>query len=340
MVRITCPKCGAGTDNPAQKFCTQCGSQLPAMPAPAGNIAGIPAWAIAGAVILVVIVAHAILSPLLTQVISGSTSSAGAAGTGQAQPVPGSTTATPLPVTPQPAVTTLPATTVTTATTPPTTVPRTTKVTTRQTTTATTIATTVITVTPEPEGTTLITMSVTSIPAQPPSDSYTSATPGAPALDPSSLETRIHELINVQRQQNGLSTLSYDSFLADIARGHSYDMVLRNFFEHENPDGQNARARGDEAGYPCIRDFGTYYTEGLSENLYQGYRYNTYMTAPNGTIVQYNWNTVEQIANQAVGGWMNSSGHRENILDYRLQQEGIGVAFSADDKIYVTENFC
>jgi len=147
-------------------------------------------------------------------------------------------------------------------------------------------------------------------------------------------------LINIQRQQNGLSTLSYDSFLANIARGHSYDMSLRNFFEHTNPDGMNARARGDWAGYPCVRDYETYYTSGISENLYQGYRYQTYLTAPNGTIVSYNWSSIEFIANQAVNGWMNSEGHRENILDYHFQQEGIGVSFSSYDKIYVTENFC
>jgi uncharacterized protein YkwD len=56
--------------------------------------------------------------------------------------------------------------------------------------------------------------------------------------------------------------------------------------------------------------------------------------------VSYKWNSLEEIANQAVTGWMNSEGHRKNILDDHFQQEGIGVAFSTDNKIYVTENFC
>ena len=346
MVRITCPKCGAGTDEPSQKFCTQCGTELPTLPVYSGKHAGIPVWTIAVAAILVLAVAAVILSPLLMQALTGSTSSAGSAGTVQEQPVAVPTDATALPLTTPPPVTTpLQVTTqpeppVTTIVTPVTTTIPTKATVQRTRATVSTSATTAITATPEPEGTTLITLSVTRIPEQPPGDTYSSTTPGAPYIDPFALETRFHEMINVQRQQNGLSPLSYDSFLASIARGHSYDMVLRNFFEHENPDGLDQRARGDAAGYPCIRDFGTYYTEGLSENLYQGYRYNTYLTAPNGTIVQYNWKTVDQIAEQAVNGWMNSDGHRKNILDYHLQQEGIGVAFSSDDKIYVTENFC
>jgi uncharacterized protein YkwD len=191
-----------------------------------------------------------------------------------------------------------------------------------------------------PKVTSQITLAETWIPEQPSADSYVSTTPGAPAIDHTALEARIHELINVQREQNGLSELSYDSFLADIARGHSYDMVLRNYFEHVDPDGKNAKARGDSAGYPCIRGYRNSYTEGLSENLYQGYRGSTYVTDPNGTIVTTSWNSLDQIAGMAVTGWMNSEGHRRNILNANFQQEGIGIAYSADDKVYVTENFC
>ncbi len=188
--------------------------------------------------------------------------------------------------------------------------------------------------------TTVITLEVTHVPRQPPSSSYTSGTPGAPYIDPAVLERRVHELINNQRQQNGLSALSFDPFLADIARGHSWDMVTRNFFEHMNPDGLLARDRGVAAGYPCIRVVkgGSY--NGISENLYQGTRYASYYSNSAGVITAYNWSTADEIAERAVAGWMNSSGHRHNILTSRYEYEGIGVAFSSDDKIYVTENFC
>lgn len=116
-------------------------------------------------------------------------------------------------------------------------------------------------------------------------------------------------------------------------------MATRNFFEHENPEGKNARARGNAAGYPCIRDMGTYTYEGISENLFMGYRYSSYLTT-NGVITSYNWSPMDEIAERTVDGWMNSPGHRENILTEHLFREGIGVAFSSDDKIYITENFC
>jgi uncharacterized protein YkwD len=344
MVRNTCPNCGVVTDDPSQKFCTRCGTKLPDLPAAAAATPGIPAWAIAGTGIVIVLLLAVVLWPMLVPVISG-TSSTGPAGAGTVNPIMTPADITPVPTTPT-STSTPPSQTV--VTTPPTPVPTTIlpvkAITTMPATTIpvtkTTPPTTVVTVIPTPEFTAQITLSVTQIPVQPPVSTLTSKTPGAPYIDPAALEARIHELINVQRQQNGLSTISYDPFLADIARGHSYDMVLRNFFEHENPDGKNARGRGEAAGYPCVRDFGTYFTSGISENLYQGYRYHSYLTAPNGTIMAYNWSSVDYIANQAVNGWMNSQGHRENILDYHFQQEGIGVSFSSDDKIYVTENFC
>jgi uncharacterized protein YkwD len=334
MARIFCPKCGAGIDDPLQVFCTSCGAKLPV---PAGTHANIPAWALAGAAVLAIVVIAAVLGPGLMQAVTG-TSPAGLAGSGQAESVTQSPAATLVPTT-APPVTTAPATTV--ATTKPT--PATTRTAAR--TRATVSVAQTFTVATEVEtvgaaGTSQITLAQTYVPEQPTSSSYYSPTAGAPYIDHTALEARIHELINVQREQNGYSSLSYDSFLADIARGHSWDMVLRVFFEHENPDGQNARARGEEAGYPCIKDYGTYYTSGLSENLYQGYRYNSFWTAPNGTITSYNWNTMEDIAQQAVTGWMNSEGHRKNILDSHFDREGIGVAFSSDDKVLVTENFC
>jgi uncharacterized protein YkwD len=178
------------------------------------------------------------------------------------------------------------------------------------------------------------------VPLQPPADSYTSSTPGAPYIDPGALEVRIHELTNAQRQQNGLPALTYDPFLADIARGHSWDMVSRNFFEHMNPDGQMARDRGDEAGYPCIRIIGLYTYSGLSENLYQGHRASAYYTNAEGEVTSYDWKTAEEIAQVTVNGWMASPGHRENILAQHLSCEGIGIAFGPDDKVYATQNFC
>ena len=62
------------------------------------------------------------------------------------------------------------------------------------------------------------------------------------------LESEVHQLVNVQRQQNALPVLSQDLELAEIARGHSKDMALNNYFEHENLAGQTAADRGYAVG--------------------------------------------------------------------------------------------
>jgi uncharacterized protein YkwD len=347
MERITCPRCGAGTDDPSPKPCFFSGAEpLPVQSAaPAGDRAGIPAGVIAVLGIVVIIVAAVLMFPHLFGTLLGSLP-AGQGDAGQAHQVtvtqdvipPLETTP---PVSPGIPETTIPAVASTvpaTITNPPLVYPPVETIAACQTVTST--ATAISTETSVPMVTSQITLAETWIPEQPPVESYISSMPGAPFIDHSALEARIHELINAQREQNGQSELSYDSFLADIARGHSYDMALRNYFDHTDPDGKTPKARGDDAGYPCIRGYRNYYTDGIAENLYQGYRYNSYLPAPNGTTVSYKWNSLEEIANQAVTGWMNSEGHRKNILDDHFQQEGIGVAFSTDDKIYVTENFC
>ncbi len=348
MARRFCSKCGAALEFSVQKFCTGCGAPIPdTAPAVApGNPTsgpatgtGIPVWGFVLAGILILGVAAILLLPYFAQVT----------GAGDRTSLPQSQTGTPLPgVTPistiGTAVTAVATENVPSATTPaPTSLPSTTPSTPVPTTTRMpppTPTTAVSTAEPTAEPTSVITLAVTQVPPQPPSSSLTSSTPGAPYIDPAALEGRVHELINVQRGQNGLSSLSYDPFLADIARGHSWDMVTRNFFEHINPDGLLARDRGLAAGYPCIRVVkgGSY--NGISENLYQGNRYDSYYSNAGGIITSYNWSSVDDIAERAVTGWMNSPGHRQNILTTRYQLEGIGVSFSSDNKIYITENFC
>jgi len=339
MARKFCAKCGAAVESPAQKFCKSCGSPLPDPVPEAGpsTVFAMPGRVILVAGIILLGVAAILLFPHFAQMTG--TPLAGTAGAGDKISLPQSPSATPLPganTVPATSTTVTPAATkiVPSETTPASTTPPITIETTK--TPAPTPTTTVPTAAP----TTVITLEVTRVPRQPSSGSFTSSTPGAPYIDPAVLEGRIHELINYQRQQNGLSPLSFDPFLADIARGHSWDMVTRNFFEHMNPDGLLARDRGVAAGYPCIRVVkgGSY--NGISENLYRGTRYASYYSNASGVITAYNWSTADEIAMQAVTGWMESSGHRNNILTSRYEFEGIGVAFSSDDKIYVTENFC
>jgi uncharacterized protein YkwD len=162
--------------------------------------------------------------------------------------------------------------------------------------------------------------------------------PGQPRVSISRLENRVHDLVNAERSENKLKALEWDKKLSAIARMHSEDMARRDFFSHVNPDGEAPTARGVREGYSCRKVVGRYVTEGLAENISQGNLYSRILIT--GNQKSYDWNTVEEIARQAVEGWMKSSGHRQNILGKGYDKSGIGAAIAADDKVYITQLFC
>lgn len=168
-------------------------------------------------------------------------------------------------------------------------------------------------------------------------------TPGPAEMYPyqisaTALEQRVHELVNQQRTANNLDVLRFDPVLADIARKHSEDMAVQHYFAHTNPAGQNPTARGNAAGYTCRKNYNSYYSFGIAENLFRNNLYSSATFYSNRETV-YHWNTPEAIAQVTVAGWMNSTGHRENILTPTFDREGIGIAI-ASEKVYITENFC
>ena len=163
--------------------------------------------------------------------------------------------------------------------------------------------------------------------------------PGQPEIRVADLERRIHELINKARVEHDLPALAYDEHLAKIARGHSRDMAVRNFFSHVNPDGRDPTARGKLAGFTCRKQVSrNSFREGLGENLYQDNLYSRIRIT--GTERTYDWNTSREIAANSVRGWMNSAGHRHNILEAAYGQTGIGIVIGDDDKVFITQVFC
>lgn len=150
-------------------------------------------------------------------------------------------------------------------------------------------------------------------------------------ITPEQIESRIHELINEERVNQNLNTLSYDSVLANIARAHSSDMVKRNYFAHDSPEGLNAIDRGNLAGYPCKKQKGRVISEGIAENL---------ALTPIGNSEECGKvYTVEHISTCTVSGWMNSPPHRKNILIADYETEGIGI-IQKENEFYITQNFC
>lgn len=153
------------------------------------------------------------------------------------------------------------------------------------------------------------------------------------------LEQLIHELVNQKRVENGLGTLQWEERLAEIARYHSQDMADRDYFDHLSPEGEDFSARYAMFGYDASNRVGDVVYKG-GENLFLNNLYDSYTyDKDTGQIVKYDFNTLEQIASSTVEGWMNSEGHRENLLMPHFKKEGIGVVFTSDGKIYISENF-
>ena len=115
------------------------------------------------------------------------------------------------------------------------------------------------------------------------------------------------ELMNADRRANGLSDLKVSSAVTAVARSHAQDMVNRKFFSHSNPDGKTPSDRLKAAGISY---------SAVGENIAE--------------------NTSVQAAETA---FMNSSGHRANILNSNYTTVGIGVAYDSAGNVYVVQDF-
>lgn len=104
-----------------------------------------------------------------------------------------------------------------------------------------------------------------------------------------------------------------------IARNHSQDMSERGYFSHYTPEGLDPTDRAKRLGYDCQKNYDLYYTYGLPENIIQSYTFSYYMTE--GVKSSYTWMTDEEaIAKEIVNVWMDSHGHRENILEKKYDK--------------------
>jgi len=153
------------------------------------------------------------------------------------------------------------------------------------------------------------------------------------------IEKRVHQITNEKRVLYGLEPLEYDLKISNIARSHSLDMANQDYFSHISPNGLNPSDRAELAGFICTKTVGNLVYSGLAENIFQNNLYSkTWFIGDVPT--SHEWNTMEEIAQSTVDGWMDSEGHRKNILTKKFDREGIGVVISDDDKVYITQNMC
>lgn len=149
--------------------------------------------------------------------------------------------------------------------------------------------------------------------------------------DVSEIEQLIYQKTNELRQSKRLTKLTWHAQLAQIARAHSLDMGERNFFEHDNPDGDGPTERAQKAGISTRVDYGSYYTVGIGENI-------SMVPVASNVIGCSSTYSEEGIAECAFDGWVNSPGHYANMIDGQYTNIGVGVAI-VRGTAYLTQNF-
>ena len=158
-----------------------------------------------------------------------------------------------------------------------------------------------------------------------PVDINESVDQNASAVDEAETERLIHEAINDERAAEELDTLERDDDLRAVARGHSADMIDQDYVGHESPDGVTPGDRLDSAG--CSAG---------GENVAQSWI---------GEPVDVDGETIvaedeQELADHLVERWMDSPGHRENVLRESFAESGVGVVVTEDNRVYATQKFC
>ena len=127
------------------------------------------------------------------------------------------------------------------------------------------------------------------------------------------VETAIYNKVNEERTKAGVPTLTYNTVMQKYARIKSQDMGDNNYFSHEDLNGNliTTQMKKDGVSYKA-----------WGENIaYIG-----------GNI------SADALAERFMTNWMNSSGHRENILSTNFSSIGVGV-YKIGNKVYATQEF-
>ncbi|MFD7503095.1 CAP domain-containing protein [Streptomyces sp. NPDC059850] len=127
----------------------------------------------------------------------------------------------------------------------------------------------------------------------------------SPTAAASSAEAQVVELVNDERAKVGCSPVKVNAKLTKAAEAHSKDMAEHSNMSHTGSDGSQPGDRIEDAGY----SWSTY-----GENVAYGY----------------------SSAKSVMEGWMNSSGHKANILNCDFKEIGVGLSGSGN---YWTQDF-
>lgn len=132
-------------------------------------------------------------------------------------------------------------------------------------------------------------------------------TGGGGTTESSGPKAEVLRIVNQERAKAGCSPLTASSQLANAAQAHSADMAANDYFSHTSRNGNQMADRVDAAGYKW---------RSLGENIAKG----------------------QQTPAAVMQAWMNSSGHRANILNCGFRNIGVGLAYDGNSPVW-TQNF-
>src|SRR5690554_1723379 len=142
----------------------------------------------------------------------------------------------------------------------------------------------------------------------------------------SQVESEIVRLCNIEREKLGLKPLISNPRLDEIARYKSEEMGLYNYFEHKSP------ISGYQS-WDLAKKVFDYEYRSFGENIWMK---RATVSNPKQYLPTFKANIT---ASEIVDGWMNSDGHRENILSTKYGKIGVGVVVCSDLRAYATQVF-
>ena len=120
----------------------------------------------------------------------------------------------------------------------------------------------------------------------------------AAALTVTEARAEVVKLVNAHRANAGCAAVKVNPYLTNAAQAHATDMSVKKYFSHTSKDGTTWSARIKKYGYAY----------------------------PGGENIAYGYSTPAAV----MKGWMNSDGHRKNILNCKFKVVGVGWAASGN----------
>jgi uncharacterized protein YkwD len=151
--------------------------------------------------------------------------------------------------------------------------------------------------------------------------------PESAGYDQNRVRELFYQRLNEFRAERDRAALRGSPAVARVAEAHSEDMAQNGFFSHENPAGEGPQERLRKGAVSCTRS---------GENIAQTWWREQLGETDGPSYID----SDADLARALLVQWANSPGHREVMLLRGIDDVGLGLAQTADGRIYATLNLC